>query len=66
MDFYDFINEKGVKVLAAVFDCPPSTIYSFARRNCIPRKRWDRLIEVYGLKYRDLVDMERASESERV
>jgi hypothetical protein len=62
MDFSAFIWDKGVEPLALVFGVPRSTIYSWARRNNIPRKRWDRLMEAYPkLRYRHLVEMEGAS-----
>lgn len=66
MTFAEFINEKGVRLLALGFDVPESTIYSWSRRNIIPRSRWDRLMELYPrLRYSNLRDMENESESAR-
>lgn len=60
--FSQFISEKGVRALAIVFDVPIQTIYSWKRRNAVPRVRWDRLIEVYPeITYRRLREMEAAS-----
>lgn len=64
--FSDFIEEKGVRALAVVFDVPMQTIYSWKRRNMVPRDRWDRLMEVWPvLTYRRLRDMEIESKSKQ-
>ncbi len=60
--FSDLITQKGVRTLALVFGVPRVTVYGWRRRNHIPRSRWDRLMELCpDLKYRHLVEMERAS-----
>lgn len=62
MDFSQFIDAHGFKVLAIVFGVPEATIRSWKKRNKIPRDRWDRLLEVYtDLNWRKLRDMEIAS-----
>lgn len=67
MTFAEFISERGVRPLAVAFGVPETTIYSWSYRNCIPRKRWDRLMELYPrLKWQDLRRMESHSISERV
>ena len=59
--FADFIADKGARPLAIVFGVSIQTIYSWKRRNLVPRSRWDRFMEVYGISYRRLREMEAAS-----
>lgn len=64
--FSDFIEQKGVKTLAIVFGAPVQTIYSWKRRNAIPRERWDKLLELYPrLSWQKLREMESASRAEK-
>jgi hypothetical protein len=63
--FAQFIDEKGPRALSIIFGLPIQTIYSWRRRNLIPRRRWDRLIEAYPhLSYKRLREIEAASRSD--
>ena len=60
--FSDFIDEKGVRPLSLVFGVSIFTIYSWRRRNNIPRDRWDTILSNYPrMTWRRLVDMEVSS-----
>lgn len=59
--FSAFIDEKGIRPLAAVCGVSPSTVHVWKHRNRIPRSRWDAIIKAYKLKDEHLVDMDYAS-----
>jgi hypothetical protein len=61
--FADFITARGVRSLATLFGVPIHTVYSWRRRNLIPRTRWDVLIDAYGLSWAELRDMETGAAS---
>lgn len=46
-NFSEFIATKGVKSLEFVTGTPANTIYSWTRRDLIPRKVWPELMRGY-------------------